>query len=59
MKCAAVAECKVRVHKKSAVQRRRDGEGTRTRTWDLLVKSQLLYQLSYAPDERKRSTKWS
>ena len=25
------------------------GGRTRTRTWDLLIKSQLLYQLSYAP----------
>ena len=26
-----------------------DGGRTRTRTWDPLIKSQLLYQLSYAP----------
>ncbi len=26
-----------------------DGERARGRTWDLLVKSQLLYRLSYAP----------
>ena len=26
------------------------GGRTRTRTWDPLIKSQLLYQLSYAPD---------
>ena len=57
MRCAAADEFKAREHKKCAVRRRRDGEGTRTRTWDLLVKSQLLYQLSYAPDERTRSTK--
>ena len=28
-----------------------DNEGARTRTWDLLLKRQLLYQLSYAPDD--------
>src|SRR5262249_28732708 len=27
-----------------------DGGRTRTRTWDPLIKSQLLYQLSYAPE---------
>ena len=26
------------------------GGRTRTRTWDPLIKSQLLYQLSYAPE---------
>ena len=26
-------------------------EGARARTWDLLLKRQLLYQLSYAPDD--------
>ncbi len=30
------------------------GECTRARTWDLLVKSQLLYQLSYAPTDGLR-----
>ena len=30
------------------------GERTRARTWDLLVKSQLLYQLSYAPVSSSR-----
>ena len=29
-----------------------DGGRTRARTWDPLIKSQLLYQLSYAPIER-------
>ena len=28
-----------------------DGGRTRARTWDPLIKSQLLYQLSYAPIE--------
>jgi hypothetical protein len=28
---------------------KRIGGRTRTRTWDPLIKSQLLYQLSYAP----------
>ncbi len=28
---------------------KQDGGRTRTRTWDPLIKSQLLYQLSYAP----------
>jgi hypothetical protein len=28
----------------------RDGGRTRARTWDPLIKSQLLYQLSYAPE---------
>ena len=27
-----------------------NGGRTRTRTWDPLIKSQLLYQLSYAPE---------
>lgn len=27
-----------------------DGGRTRARTWDPLIKSQLLYQLSYAPE---------
>ena len=26
-----------------------ENEGARARTWDLLLKRQLLYQLSYAP----------
>jgi hypothetical protein len=30
-----------------------DGGRTRTRTWDPLIKSQLLYQLSYAPARGK------
>src|SRR3546814_19152863 len=30
-------------------QRRKNGGRTRARTWDPLIKSQLLYQLSYAP----------
>ena len=30
----------------------RNGGRTRTRTWDPLIKSQLLYQLSYAPPMR-------
>jgi hypothetical protein len=29
------------------------GGRTRTRTWDPLIKSQLLYQLSYAPERRR------
>jgi hypothetical protein len=29
------------------------GGRTRARTWDPLIKSQLLYQLSYAPDTNK------
>ena len=29
-----------------------DGGRTRARTWDPLIKSQLLYQLSYAPERR-------
>ena len=29
-----------------------DNEGARARTWDLLLKRQLLYQLSYAPSGR-------
>ena len=29
-----------------------NGGRTRTRTWDPLIKSQLLYQLSYAPGNR-------
>jgi hypothetical protein len=28
------------------------GGRTRARTWDPLIKSQLLYQLSYAPERR-------
>ena len=31
------------------------GGRTRTRTWDPLIKSQLLYQLSYAPPEAPSS----
>ena len=30
------------------------GGRTRTRTWDPLIKSQLLYQLSYAPENFRR-----
>jgi hypothetical protein len=30
------------------------GGRTRTRTWDPLIKSQLLYQLSYAPETPPR-----
>lgn len=32
-----------------------DGGRTRARTWDPLIKSQLLYQLSYAPIGKSRS----
>jgi hypothetical protein len=31
-----------------------NGGRTRTRTWDPLIKSQLLYQLSYAPENAAR-----
>ena len=31
-----------------------DGGRTRARTWDPLIKNQLLYQLSYAPIENNR-----
>ena len=34
------------------------GGRTRTRTWDPLIKSQLLYQLSYAPGARRRD-RWA
>src|ERR1700757_901835 len=33
-----------------------NGGRTRTRTWDPLIKSQLLYQLSYAPGAWDRKT---
>ena len=33
----------------------RDGGRTRARTWDPLIKSQLLYQLSYAPVAGRRA----
>jgi hypothetical protein len=32
------------------------GGRTRARTWDPLIKSQLLYQLSYAPETRARES---
>lgn len=35
-----------------AGQSLKDGGRTRARTWDPLIKSQLLYQLSYAPERR-------
>src|SRR5262249_15046932 len=35
--------------KRDFIQCFQDGGRTRTRTWDPLIKSQLLYQLSYAP----------
>jgi hypothetical protein len=34
-----------------------NGGRTRTRTWDPLIKSQLLYQLSYAPGPPTRGTR--
>jgi hypothetical protein len=33
-----------------------NGGRTRARTWDPLIKSQLLYQLSYAPIGKRRET---
>ena len=36
-----------------------DGERARSRTWDLLVKSQLLYRLSYAPTHGLSPVCWT
>ncbi len=41
--------CNSRAVRKSLEVPGVDGGRTRTRTWDPLIKSQLLYQLSYAP----------
>src|SRR3546814_7970280 len=45
----AVTQCRMLKMSVGLSQWRKNGGRTRARTWDPLIKSQLLYQLSYAP----------
>ncbi len=46
--------CELYQNLRDEIPRKKLGGRTRARTWDPLIKSQLLYQLSYAPTKEGR-----